>query len=605
MLDLDALEPDGQAVGRRRGRAADGALTAHRTGRMRDIVATIQAEQDRVIRSRAGRRARRAGRPGHRQDRRRPAPRGVPALHPPASGSRAAACSSSGRTRVFLRYIEQVLPVARRDRRRAARPPGSSIPGVDATAAETTRDGGASRATCGWRACSAAPCATAQRAPADPVHDRASTADLTVADPADVAAAPGAGPAAARKPHNEARRTFVRDAARRARRASSPSSSARDLDAEDRGGAARPSCASSPDVRRELNLRWMPLTPAAAARRPATPTPDRLAAAAPGSVARRERALLLREHRRAVDAVADVPLLDEAAELLGDRTRRPRRRRRPGAEARASAAEALEYAREVLEQSTGRRTRAWRSTAETLAERFAAGAAEPHARRARARADRTLGLRPRRRRRGAGAVADAVAAAHAPRARPRSMTVVGDVAQTGVARPAPPSWATMLDPYVEGRWRLEELTVNYRTPAEIDGRWRPRVLAAPGVAATAARSVRARRRVAPSERGPGGVARGVPGVAAEELADDRACSAAGGSPSSRPRRVADAWPGRWAAGGARRAGRAPIAGACDRRRGQGPRVRRRRRRRPAAHRRGLGARRERPLRGADPARRSG
>jgi DNA helicase IV len=48
----------------------------------------------------------------------------------------------------------------------------------------------------------------------------------------------------------------------------------------------------------------------------------------------------------------------------------------------------------------------------------------------------------------------------------RSMTVVGDVAQT--SDPAgTSSWAQVLEPYVLTRWRLEELTVNYRTPAEI------------------------------------------------------------------------------------------------------------------------------------------
>ena len=48
----------------------------------------------------------------------------------------------------------------------------------------------------------------------------------------------------------------------------------------------------------------------------------------------------------------------------------------------------------------------------------------------------------------------------------RSMTLVGDVAQTGSAAGAR-SWGEVLEPYVEGRWRLEELTVNYRTPAQV------------------------------------------------------------------------------------------------------------------------------------------
>jgi hypothetical protein len=48
----------------------------------------------------------------------------------------------------------------------------------------------------------------------------------------------------------------------------------------------------------------------------------------------------------------------------------------------------------------------------------------------------------------------------------RSMTVVGDTAQTGSPAGAR-SWGQMLNPYVGGRWRLAELTVNYRTPGRI------------------------------------------------------------------------------------------------------------------------------------------
>jgi DNA helicase IV len=48
----------------------------------------------------------------------------------------------------------------------------------------------------------------------------------------------------------------------------------------------------------------------------------------------------------------------------------------------------------------------------------------------------------------------------------RSMTVVGDVAQTG-ALAGTTSWGDVFEPYVAQRWRLAELTVNYRTPAEV------------------------------------------------------------------------------------------------------------------------------------------
>jgi DNA helicase IV len=48
----------------------------------------------------------------------------------------------------------------------------------------------------------------------------------------------------------------------------------------------------------------------------------------------------------------------------------------------------------------------------------------------------------------------------------RSFTVVGDLAQRRSAAGAT-SWGTMLEPYVPGRWTYRSLSVNYRTPAEI------------------------------------------------------------------------------------------------------------------------------------------
>ncbi|WP_235878728.1 RNA polymerase recycling motor ATPase HelR [Saccharopolyspora karakumensis] len=48
----------------------------------------------------------------------------------------------------------------------------------------------------------------------------------------------------------------------------------------------------------------------------------------------------------------------------------------------------------------------------------------------------------------------------------RSFTVVGDLAQRRSAAGAV-AWGAMLDRYVPGRWAYRELTVNYRTPAEI------------------------------------------------------------------------------------------------------------------------------------------
>jgi DNA helicase IV len=70
----------------------------------------------------------------------------------------------------------------------------------------------------------------------------------------------------------------------------------------------------------------------------------------------------------------------------------------------------------------------------------------------------------------------------------RSMTVVGDVAQTGSAAGAS-SWAEALRPHLRDAWRMEQLTVNYRTPAEVMA-VAAEVLAASGADAAAPRSVR-------------------------------------------------------------------------------------------------------------------
>jgi hypothetical protein len=70
----------------------------------------------------------------------------------------------------------------------------------------------------------------------------------------------------------------------------------------------------------------------------------------------------------------------------------------------------------------------------------------------------------------------------------RSMTIVGDVAQTGSAAGVT-AWGDVLDTIAEGRWRLEELTVNYRTPAEVMD-LATALLEAHGIAVKPARSAR-------------------------------------------------------------------------------------------------------------------
>jgi DNA helicase IV len=68
------------------------------------------------------------------------------------------------------------------------------------------------------------------------------------------------------------------------------------------------------------------------------------------------------------------------------------------------------------------------------------------------------------------------------------MTLVGDVAQVGSAAGAS-SWGEVLDRYVPGRWRMSELTVNYRTPAQVM-QLASDMLAAAGIEAPTPESVR-------------------------------------------------------------------------------------------------------------------
>jgi DNA helicase IV len=225
----------------------------------------------------------------------------------------------------------------------------------------------------------------------------------------------------------------------------------------------------APQVRALLEEFWPALTPQRLLGELFS-SKERLESAG-GDLSADERELLLREPGGGWTA-ADVPLLDEAAELLGEddratraRTRRERRRR-------------IAYARGVLDLAYGSRSVDLNpeEEAEILsaydildAERLAGRYEEDDDRSAveRAAADRTWTY---------GHIVVDEAQELSPmawrmlmrRCPTRSMTIVGDMAQasdlSGVS-----SWQDALGPHVADRWRLERLTINYRTPAEIAG----------------------------------------------------------------------------------------------------------------------------------------
>ncbi|MFJ8585301.1 HelD family protein [Streptomyces sp. NPDC093595] len=166
---------------------------------------------------------------------------------------------------------------------------------------------------------------------------------------------------------------------------------------------------------------------------------------------------------------ADVPLLDEAAELLGhdDTAERAAAERERGAR--------IAYAQGVLDVSYASRTYEFEDEeSEVLgahdiidAERFAERHEEADHRSAaeRAAADRTWAF--------GHVIVDEAQELSAMawrllmrRIPTRSMTLVGDPAQTGDAAGCG-SWEEILAPYVGDRFEHVRLGVNYRTPAEI------------------------------------------------------------------------------------------------------------------------------------------
>ena len=453
LLDADALERIGLRVVAGEG-ALMSALTAHRTGRMRDIVATLQAEQDRVVRSPLGGVLVVQGGPGTGKT--------AVALHRAAyllytHRDRVARSGVLvvGPTPVFLRYIEQVLP-SLGETGVVLLTPAQLFPGVSATAPERPEvavvKGDLRMADVLRNAVR-----NRQRTPSAPIPLDLQ-GDRIQLRPAAVAEARGRARQGGR-PHNEARVTFVRhvldDLAAQlaaARGLEREGEDRADLLAELRGEL---------DVRREVNLLWMPLT-AQGLVADLFARPDRLAAAAAGILDRAEQRLLFRE-KGAPWTAADVPLLDEAAELIGEDVAALARREARTAEAARERSESLEFAQRVLEQS-GEAYPMMTPTAEMLADRFEAvdgtrTLAE------RAGEDRTWAF-------GHAVVDEAQELSPMQwrllvrRVPTRSMTVVGDVAQTGSAAGAS-AWGDVLDVVADGRWRLEELSVNYRTPAEI------------------------------------------------------------------------------------------------------------------------------------------
>ena len=516
------------------------ALDSARSAHMTDIVATIQREQDEIIRNpHAGVLVVQGG-PGTGKT--------AVALH------RAAYLLYTHRRRLdrsgvlivgpnarFLDYIARVLP-SLGESGVVLRTLADLYPGVRATGSETLR-GEEVKGSADMVDILKAAVRARQFAPGADVVVRCEGHDL-VLTPAVVRAARGRA-RMTRRPHNQARSTFaarIIDALTEQYVASltDPVGHAEDaawspegdgvgdlgdparplLDAEDRA-ALRTEVERAPEVLAAIDEWWPTLRPEQLLA-DLFSSRERISEAAGDYVAEDQEALFRADG--GAFSVADVPLLDELAELLGEDPTEE------GNEADRAWAEQVRQAEEALEILTGSAVQDIEDDldpevlmaydvvdAESLARRHSADSDLTVA--DRAGADRTWAF-------GHVIVDEAQElSAMAWRALMRRspnrwMTLVGDVAQT--SSPAGiDSWEDALSPYVDDRWVLCELTVNYRTPETVSA-VAEQLLAQIDPGATSPRPVRAGRRpVAWLETDTGSVGR----VVADEVSlvpEDRA-----------------------------------------------------------------------------------
>ncbi|MFI0443993.1 HelD family protein [Actinomadura sp. 6N118] len=503
-LDDEVFDLDGLTAADQSTIVGEAALLATlrrgRTGRMSDVVATIQEEQDQVIR---------AGLPGVLVVQGGPGTgKTVAALHRAAyllythrDVLERRGVLVVGPNATFMRYIEQVLPgLGESDVALAT--VGELFPGVRATAAESPEIA-VLKGDLRMAGLVDAAVRDRQRAPEEGIEVESDGMVLRVAPATTLEIRDRAREL--RAPHNRQRRLFVHEvlqalAVDRAeqfdRMTDEPLQEILDSgsvpqwlqelldEAEDQPlldgtelKLAKEALWQEPAVRQTIDDLWPELTPQQLF---TDLFGDREALRRVGTAAGlspAEQAALFRPAGAGSEwTVSDVPLLDEGAELLGaldDSAERARQR----AVEREREAEEL-YAREVI-QSTGIEQigipEIDQLDVRELAERHVEDALDLAERQhddglrlttaQRAASDREWAY-------GHVIVDEAqelseMAWRTVMRKVPtRSLTVVGDIAQTGNPAGAR-SWGSMLDRYVPGRWREQRLMVNYRTPAAI------------------------------------------------------------------------------------------------------------------------------------------
>jgi DNA helicase IV len=431
-------------------------LTAERTGRMRDIVATIQVEQDRIVRADLPGILVVQGGPGTGKT--------VVALH------RAAYLLYTHRDRLakrgvliigpnptFMRYIDEVLP-ALGENDVLLSSIGQLYPGLDAAGPQTP-EATLLKGDLGMVDVLAAAVRARQQVPdaaVDVTVNRDTMREEVVRLDVDTFEQARDRAWEAHEPHNQAREIFIEVIIDALSRKVGKMGVWRfgTTGVTDLGGELR----SDPDVAAMIDSLWPGLLPRQFLAE-LFASEARLAAAAP-QLSPAQRRALLRNPTDQSDlswSPADVPLLDEVAELLGPLQSV---QRILGEQAAIEDLDnELTYAQETLQELGIETVNAAQLLRQHEGDALYESVAE------RAGADRTWTF---------GHVIVDEAQELSPmvwrmlmrRCPGRSMTVVGDIAQTGSVA-GTRSWAEVFDPYAKGRWRQEHLSLNYRTPAQI------------------------------------------------------------------------------------------------------------------------------------------
>lgn len=422
-------------------------LSSRRTGKMTDIVATIQAEQDRIIRSDMNRAVVVQGGPGTGKT--------AVALHRAAyllythrrtlerSGVLVVGPSSA-----FLHYIDQVLP-SLGETGVVSRTISDLIPGITASAIDTPQ---AAKLKGDRRMAQVIANAIASRIRVPGNLPTVTISGIQIPMLAVDIEQAQSDAKRTRQPHNKARETFIRSMLR-----SMQTRYAEQLDyTPDQAelNRAMSLLRMNEQVRKTLNLCWLPMT-APWLIDQLFAHPERLKSLA-GWMTDDDLATLARPKGSPLTR-SDIPLLDEAMDLLGPD---------PKTLAKQSAANARRAAEEQYAKDTLAATGLGQGivSSQMLLDQMNGDDGELTAQRAAADREWTYGH----------IVVDEAQELTAMdwrmlirRCPSRSFTIVGDVAQTSALAGTRRWDKTMNRLFGEGHWDLNELTINYRNPQEV------------------------------------------------------------------------------------------------------------------------------------------